>query len=110
MWLTGRDVWEVFVKMGYSRGSYDLSNRECARADAVAVLLNDIVQNRGSWLPNLTEAEDAIRAWEADTPREYVLRLYKYLNQCGYTVIGIDAEIEREAKKRRAERAAELPY
>jgi hypothetical protein len=43
-----------------------------------------------------------VRAWEAVTPREYVLRLYKYLNQCGYTVIGIDAAIEREVKKRRA--------
>ena len=43
-----------------------------------------------------------MRAWQDSTPREYVLRLYRYLNQCGYTVIGIDAAIEREAKQRKA--------
>jgi len=30
-----------------------------------------------------------------------VLRLYKFLNQLGYTVIGIDAAIERERQKSR---------
>ena len=34
-----------------------------------------------------------MRQWEASTPRESVLRLYKFLNQLGYTVIGIDAAI-----------------
>ena len=43
-----------------------------------------------------------MRQWETKTPREYVLRLYKFLNLSGYTVVGIDAAIEREAKKRRA--------
>jgi len=43
-----------------------------------------------------------MRQWEASTPRESVLRLYKFLNQCGYTVVGIDAAIEREAKRRKA--------
>ena len=42
-----------------------------------------------------------MRAWEASA-REYVLRLYKFLNLLGYTVIGIDAAIEREARKRNA--------
>ena len=37
-----------------------------------------------------------------NSPREYVLRLYKFLNASGITVIAIDAAIEREAKKRRA--------
>jgi hypothetical protein len=40
-----------------------------------------------------------MRAWEARTPRENVLRLYKLLNQHGYTVIGIDAAIERHRQK-----------
>jgi hypothetical protein len=33
-----------------------------------------------AWLPNLVETENAMREWEASTPREYVLRLYKFLN------------------------------
>jgi hypothetical protein len=53
-------------------------------------------------LPDLLQTEDAMRLWEASTPRESVLRLYKFLNQCGYTVVGIDAAIEREAKRRNA--------
>jgi hypothetical protein len=32
-----------------------------------------------------------MRLWEASTPRELVLRLYKFLNQCGYTEGGIMA-------------------
>jgi hypothetical protein len=56
-------------------------------------------------LPNLIETEDAMRVWQDNTPREYVLRLYRFLNQCGYTVIGIDAAIEREAKQRKASAA-----
>ena len=43
-----------------------------------------------------------MRAWLDNTPREYVLRLYKYLNATGITMTGIDAAIERETKKRRA--------
>jgi hypothetical protein len=60
-----------------------------------------------NWLSNITYTEDAMQAWEAKTPREYVLRLYKFLNLCGCTVVGIDAAIEREAKKRRALRSAD---
>jgi hypothetical protein len=44
-----------------------------------------------------------MRVWQESTPREYLLRLYRFLNQCGYTVIGIDAAIEREAKQRKAD-------
>ncbi len=102
MLLTGRDVWEAIVKIGLFSGPYDpRNNRHCATADMLAAQLNELVK-RQSWLPNLVATEDAMRTWEAKTPREYVLRLYKYLNQCGYTVVGIDAAIEREAKKRRA--------
>jgi hypothetical protein len=68
----------------------------------LAGLLNEVLSNRQNWLRNLLETEDAMRRWEASTPRELVLRLYKFLNQCGYTVVGIDAAIEREAKKRKA--------
>jgi hypothetical protein len=44
-----------------------------------------------------------MRVWQESTPREYLLRLYRFLNQCVYTVIGIDATIEREAKQRKAD-------
>jgi hypothetical protein len=47
-----------------------------------------------------------MRVWQDSTPREYVLRLYRFLNQCGYTVIGIDTAIEREAKQRNDAAAA----
>ena len=53
-------------------------------------------------LPTVLQTEDAMRAWEAETPREYVLRIYRFLNQAGYTVVGIDAAIEREVRKRKA--------
>jgi len=43
-----------------------------------------------------------MRLWEANTPHESVPRLYKFLNTIGYTVVGIDAAIEREVRKRRA--------
>jgi hypothetical protein len=52
----------------------------------------------GAVKTELLDTEDAMRAWEARTPRENVLRLYKFLNQLGYTVIGIDAAIERERR------------
>jgi hypothetical protein len=55
-----------------------------------------------NWLPGLISTEDAMRAWEANTPRECVLRLYKFLNHSGYTVVCIDAAIEREVRKHRA--------
>lgn len=42
-----------------------------------------------------------MRMWENNTPREYVLGLYKFLNTMGYTVVGIDAAIEHEAQKRK---------
>jgi hypothetical protein len=43
-----------------------------------------------------------MQEWEASTPREYVLRLYKFLNLSGYSVLGIDAAIEREVKRKTA--------
>jgi hypothetical protein len=50
------------------------------------------------------QTEDAaMQAWEAETPREYVLRIYRFLNQSGYTVVGIVAAIEREVRKRTGE-------
>ena len=101
--LTGKDVWEAIVKAGLLSGPYDpRTNRHCANADVLAGLLNETLSKRQSWLPNVLETEDAMRTWQENTPREYVLRLYRYLNQCGYTVIGIDAAIEREAKQRKA--------
>jgi len=39
-----------------------------------------------------------MRAWEGNTPREYVLRLYKFLNLSGYTVVGIDARLSVRQK------------
>jgi hypothetical protein len=99
MLLTGKDVWEVGVKMGWANGPYDpRSNGIAARADVMASLLNEVISKRQNWLPELIETEDAMRAWEARAPREHVLRLYKFLNQLGYTVIGIDSAIERESK------------
>ena len=101
--LTGKDVWDAIVKAGFLSGPYDpRTNRHCANADVLAGLLNEVLSRRYNWLPNLLETEDAMRLWEASTPRESVLRLYKFLNQCGYTVVGIDAAIEREAKRRKA--------
>ena len=102
MRLTGKDVWEVGVKMRWANGPYDpRSNPIAARADTMASLLNEVASGRENWLPNLIESEDAMRTWEAKTPRENVLRLYKFLNQLGYTVVGIDAAIERERTKNR---------
>jgi hypothetical protein len=99
MRLTGKDVWEVGVKMGWASGTYDPSaNPIAARAATMAQLLNDMLRKRENWLPKLLESEDAMRRWEATTPREHALRLYKFLNQLGYTVIGIDSAIERERK------------
>jgi hypothetical protein len=101
--LTGKDVWEAIVKAGLLSGPYDpRTNRHCANADVLAGLLNEALSKRQNWLPNLIETEDAMRLWQDSMPREYVLRLYRFLNQCGYTVIGIDAAIEREAKQRKA--------
>jgi hypothetical protein len=107
--LTGKDVWEAIVKAGLLSGPYDpRTNRNCANADVLASLLNETLTKRQNWLPNLLETEDAMRVWQDSTPREYVLRLYRFLNQCGYTVIGIDGAIEREAKQRRATTAADF--
>jgi len=102
--LTGRDVWEANVKLGLMSGPYDpKTNRYCANADRIVGLLNELlVKQESKWLPKLVQTEDAMRAWLDNTPREYVLRLYKFLNASGITVIAIDATIEREAKKRRA--------
>ena len=102
--LTGRDVWEAYVKLGLMSGPYDpKTNRYCANADRIAGLLNEVLgKQESNWLPKLVQTEDAMRAWLDNTPREYVLRLYKFLNASGITVIAIDATIEREAKKRRA--------
>jgi hypothetical protein len=107
--LTGKDVWEAIVKAGLLSGPYDpRTNRHCANADVLAGLLNEVLSKRQNWLPNLLETEDAMRVWRDSTPREYVLRLYRFLNQCGYTVVGIDAAIEREAKQRKAAAAADF--
>ncbi len=103
MLLTGKDVWEAIVKAGLASGPYEpRTDRRCANAEVLAGLLNAVLSKRQNCLPNLLETEDAMRRWETSTPREFVLRLYKFLNQCGYTVIGIDAAIEREAKRRKA--------
>jgi hypothetical protein len=103
MLLTGKDVWDAIVKLGLMSGPYDpRSNHYCANAEKIASLLNEVLTERQSWLPKLVETEDAMRAWEADTPREYVLRLYKFLNNIGYSVVGIDAAIDREVRKRTA--------
>ncbi len=100
----GRDVWEANVKLGLMSGPYDpKTNRYCANADRIAGLLNEVLGKQESmWLPKLMQTEDAMRAWLDNTPREYVLRLYRFLNASGITVIAIDAAIEREAKKRKA--------
>ena len=101
--LTGKDVWEAIVKLGLMSGPYEpRTNRYCANAEKIAALLNEVLTKRQNWLSNLVETEDAIREWEANTPRERVLRLYKFLNSIGYTVVGIDAAIEREVRKRTA--------
>jgi hypothetical protein len=100
MRLTGKDVWEVGLKMGWANGPYDpRSGGIAARVETMASLLNEVISKRQSWLPDLIESEDAMREWVDKTPRENVLRLYKFLNQLGYTVIGIDAAIERERAK-----------
>ena len=110
MRLTGKDVWEVGVKMGWANGPYDpRSNGIAARVDVMASLLNELMERRRKWLPDLIDTEDAMRAWEAKTPRERVLRLYKFLNQSGYTVVGIEAAIEREVKPRRDTGFADAP-
>jgi hypothetical protein len=101
--LTGKDVWEVAIKMGWAHGAYyPSSNGTAARAAELAALLNEVLRKRQNWLSELLESEDQMRAWEVRTPREKVLRLYKFLNQLGYTVIGIDAAIERERKNNRS--------
>jgi hypothetical protein len=100
--LTGNDVWDAIVKLGLMSGPYDPTNRHCANAEKIAGLLNEVLTKRQSWLSSLMETDEAMRVWEANTPHEYVLRLYKFLNTMGYTVVGIDAAIEREVRKRRA--------
>ena len=101
--LTGKDVWDAIVKLGLLSGPYDpRTNPHCANAEKIARLLDEVLTKRQDWLPSLVDTEDAMRRWEANTPREYVLRLYKFLNTIGYTVIGIDAAIEREVRKRTA--------
>src|SRR6266481_5389169 len=95
--------WDAIVQLGLLRGPYDSrTNPHCANAEKIARLLDEVLTKRQNWLPSLVETDDAMRTWEVNTPREYVLRLYKFLNTIGYTVIGIDAAIEREARKRTA--------
>jgi hypothetical protein len=107
--LTGKDVWKAMVKAGLLSGPYEpRTNWLCANADVLAGLLNEVLSKRQNWLPNLLETEDAMRVWRDSTPRESILRLYRFLNQCGYTVIGIDAAIEREAKQRKAATATDF--
>jgi hypothetical protein len=103
MSLTGRDVWDAIVKLGLMSGPYEpKKNQYCANAEKIAGLLNEVLDKRQGSLPRQIETEDAMIAWEANTPREQVLRLYKFLNLLGYTVVGIDAAIEREVKKRKS--------
>jgi hypothetical protein len=107
--LTGKDVWDAIVKLGLTSGPYDpRTNPHCANAEKIARLLDQVLTKRQSWLPSLVGTEDAMRAWEANAPHEYVLRLYKFLNTIGYTVVGIDAAIDRELRKSAAS-AADLP-
>jgi hypothetical protein len=88
---------------GWANGRFDpSSNMVSARAETMAALLNELLAKRQSWVPELLETEDSMRAWGARTPRENILRLYKFLNQLGYTVIGIDAAIERERKNNKS--------
>jgi hypothetical protein len=69
--LTGKDVWDAIVKVGFLSGPYDpRKNRHCSNADVLARLLNEVLSKRHNWLPNLLETEDAMRLWEASTPRE----------------------------------------
>jgi hypothetical protein len=50
MRLTGKDVWEVGVKMGWANGPYDpRSNGIVARADLMASLLNELMEGRRKW-------------------------------------------------------------
>ena len=103
MSLTGRDVWDAFVTLGLISGPYDpRNNRFSLNAEKIARLLNEGMTKHQGWLPHPFATEDALPAWEANTPREYVLLLYKFLNTMGYTVIGIDAAIKREVQKRKA--------
>jgi hypothetical protein len=110
MRLTGRNVWEAIVKLGLLSGPYDpMTNRYCANADRIAASLNEVLATQESdWLPSLMRTEDAMRTWLESTPREYVLRLYKFLNASGITMSGIDAAIEREANKRRSTASTDL--
>jgi hypothetical protein len=97
-------------KLGLMSGPYDpKTNRYCVNAERIAVLLNEVLDRQASsWLPNVMQTEDAMRAWLDNTPREHVLRLYKFLNLSGITMSGIDAAIEREAKTRRTLASADL--
>lgn len=71
MRLTGNDVWEVGVKMGWASGSNNpRSNPIAARAETVAFLLNEIVSTRENWLSGIIESEDATRAGGEHTARE----------------------------------------
>jgi hypothetical protein len=76
----------------------------------MASFLDEHMDKRGNWLPDLIESENAMQAWEGQTLREKVLRLYKFLNQLGYTAIGIDAVIECERTKNRpADSSSDVP-
>jgi hypothetical protein len=72
-------------------------------------LLSQVLGKNQNWLPNLLETEDAMQEWGASTPRVSVLRLYKFLNLSGYSVLGIDAAFEREAKRRTAKASDSKP-
>jgi len=56
MRLTGKDVFAVAVKMCWASGPYDpRTNGIAARADALASLLNERMDRRENWLPDLIE-------------------------------------------------------
>jgi hypothetical protein len=64
----------------------------------MASLLNELLAKSQGWLPELRDTEDAMRAWEARTPARKRAPALQDPQQVGYTVIGIDAAIEREKK------------
>ena len=109
--LTGRDVWEAILKAGLLAAYMSRRPTGTARTPTCwRVWLNGALGNRENWLSNLLGTEDAMRVWQERTPREYVLQLYRFLNQCGYTVIGIDAAIERKQSSARSIRKPALVF
>ena len=87
------------MKMGWEMAN-PRTNSAAARAEVMHLTQRGDRQVR-ELVAELIESE-CNAVWEANTPREKVLRLYKFLHQLGYTVIGIDAAIERERTKNKS--------